>query len=645
MTDPLRILLLEDSPTDEELVGRALARGGIEATMQRVQTEADFRAVLTGTSPQVVLADYNVPGFRGDTALQIARAVAPELPVIFVSGTIGEELAVELVKNGATDYVLKDRLERLPFAIRRALDEAEQRAARRRAEQAERRGAETLTVALEASQMGTWDWNVSTGELEWSDRCKALFGIPVDEPMNYGRFLRAVHLDDRSRTDAAIIHSLAEKLPHDLEYRAVWPDGTVHWIAAKGRAFYDESSGRPVRMAGTAMDITARKLAEEQRKLAEGKMQETQRLESIGVLAGGVAHDFNNLLTGVIGNTSLALNDLPKSSPLYPCLEQIEEAAQRAAELCRQMLAYAGKGQFVVQNVELSGLVRETTQLLESSIAKGVILQMDLATDLPAVRADITQLRQVVMNLVLNASEAIIGGGTVRVATGLRLADSAEPAVPDLPVGDYVFLEVLDTGRGMTPETLAKIFDPFFTTKFTGRGLGLAAVQGIIRGHHGCLNVSSTPDHGTTFQVFLPCVGARPHRPRTAPTDAAGWRGSGTVLVVDDEAVMRVVAGRMLEKMGFRVVFAEDGLQAVERFRAECDSIRAVLLDLTMPHLDGAGTFRELRQLRPEVPVLLMSGYNEQEAIRGFLGLGLAGFLQKPFTAADLGARMKEILR
>ena len=388
MSDPLRILILEDSATDAELVGRTLRRAGLEFTAQRVQSEAAFRAALTGTPPQVVLADYNVPGFRGDAALAIARALSPELPVIFVSGIIGEELAVELVKNGATDYVLKDRLERLPFAIRRALEEAAQRAARRRAEEAERRGIETLAVALDAAEMGTWDWNITTGELEWSDRCKAIFGIPAGEPMNYGRFLRTLHPDDRSRTDAAITHALATKVPYDLEYRTVWPDGSVHWIAAQGRAFYDKASGQPVRMAGTTMDITARKQAEAERQRVERKLQEAQKLESLGVLAGGIAHDFNNLLTGVLGNASLVRMDLPESSPLHPCLGQIEEAAQRAADLCKQMLAYAGKGRFVIQQVDLSTLVRETTHLLESSIGKGAVLQFHLADDLPAVSAD-----------------------------------------------------------------------------------------------------------------------------------------------------------------------------------------------------------------------------------------------------------------
>ncbi len=650
MDSPLQILMIEDSATDAGLIEHALREAGIEFTMSRVQTETAFRAALAEANPRIVLADYNVPGFRGDTALAVARELSPERPVIFISGTIGEERAVELMKAGATDYVLKERLDRLPFAVRRALDETEQREARRRAEAAGRRSNETLGLALEASQMGTWDWDITSGGLEWSDRCKAIFGIPAGEPMNYGRFLRALHPDDRARTDAAITHALAEKTPYDIEYRTLWPDGSIHWVVSKGRAFYDEASGKPVRMAGTAMDITGRKNAEEERLRVEKKLQEAQKLESLGVLAGGIAHDFNNLLTGVLGTASLARMEVSATSPMLPYLDDIEEAATRAADLCKQMLAYAGKGRFVIQDLDLSALVAETAHLLQSSVGKGVALEMDLAAGLPAVSGDATQLRQIVMNLVFNGAEAIgQRSGVVKVSTGLMHADRAwlddSPVAAELPEGDYLRLEVSDTGSGMTAETLARIFDPFFTTKFTGRGLGLAALLGIVRGHGGTLKVSSEPGRGTVFTILLPRA-AGPVTPCSAPEpEPDSWRGSGTVLLVDDEPTVRATAGRMLESIGFTVVTANDGREAVERFRADAADIRVVLLDLTMPHLDGEGAFREMRLVDPDVRVLLMSGYNEQEAMSRFIGKGLAGFLQKPFKVGSLRARLREILQ
>jgi PAS domain S-box-containing protein len=398
-----------------------------------------------------------------------------------------------------------------------------------------------------------------------------------------------------------------------------------------------------------SVDITERKLAEEERQRVEAKLQEMQKLDSLGVLAGGIAHDFNNLLTGVIGNASLVRMDLPEASPVLPYLDQIDKASQHAADLCRQMLAYAGKGRFVLQDIDLSALVRETAHLLERSITKDVALHFNLAENLPAVSADATQLRQIVMNLVINASEAIgAGSGSVHISTSLVRVDRAylEDTVfaPELPEGDYIRLEVADTGSGMTPDTLAKMFDPFFTTKFTGRGLGLAAVLGIVRGHKGALKVYSEPGKGTSFKILLPSAGAPVIAPAAADSAADRWRGSGVVLVVDDEEMVRATAGRMLQSLGFTVVTANNGREAVERFRSAPAEIRAVLLDLTMPQLDGEGAFRELRLMRPDVRVILMSGFNEQEAIHRFIGKGLAGFLQKPFRLDSLRARMKEIL-
>jgi len=374
-----------------------------------------------------------------------------------------------------------------------------------------------------------------------------------------------------------------------------------------------------------------------------------QKLESLGVLAGGIAHDFNNLLTGVIGNASLIQMELAEASPLAAPLSEIIHAAQHAADLCQQMLAYAGKGRFVLRDLDLSTLVRETAQLIERSIAKGVSLQFHLAGKLPAVNGDPSQLRQVVMNLVMNASEAIGNrGGTVHISTAVLHADrgllDTAFSAQQLPEGDYVQLEVSDNGEGMSAETISRIFDPFFTTKFTGRGMGLAAVLGIVRGHNGALKVYSEPGKGTAFKILLPCAGMAVAAAGPSRSAADAWRGSGVVLVADDEETVRKIAVRMLESFGFTVLTASNGREAVERYRAATDEVRAVLLDLTMPQLDGEATFRELQELSPGVRVVLMSGYNEQEAVQRFINQGLAGFLQKPFDMESLRQRMKEIL-
>jgi PAS domain S-box-containing protein len=406
-----------------------------------------------------------------------------------------------------------------------------------------------------------------------------------------------------------------------------------------------DARGQVIGIVGVSRDITERKNAEDERQMMERKFQETQKLESLGVLAGGIAHDFNNLLTGILGNASLARMELPPEASLNSYLEQIELSSQRAADLCKQMLAYSGKGRFVIQRIDLSALVRETLHLLQLSITKKAVLKLDLADGLPGVMADATQIRQIIMNLVMNASDAIgeksglITISTSRVNVDLKYLEDLVGAA-ELQAGEYVVLEVTDNGSGMSAETRAKIFEPFFTTKFTGRGLGLAAVLGIVRGHKGALKVYSELGRGSTFKLLLPAAGVSTGDTRLDRRFAPEWRGSGTVLVVDDEESVRMVAGRMLKTLGFDVLTAENGERGLQVYRAHADTICAVLLDLTMPKMDGEETFRELRRMREGACVVLMSGFNEQEAGARFVGKGLAGFLQKPFTPDELRERL-----
>jgi PAS domain S-box-containing protein len=396
-------------------------------------------------------------------------------------------------------------------------------------------------------------------------------------------------------------------------------------------------------------DITERKRDEEERRRLEEKMRHVQKLQSLGVLAGGIAHDFNNLLTAIQGNADLALLSLPPTAPARRHVKEIEGVVRRAAELCRQMLAYAGKGRFVVQRHDLSIVVREMTSILDASISKKAVLRYRLAPVLPAIEADATQLRQVIMNLITNASEALgEGSGIVSVFTGVMQCDRAyleESALgQELPEGLYVYLEVADTGCGMDAETQQRIFDPFFTTKFTGRGLGLAAVLGIVRGHRGAIKVYSKPGQGSTFTILFPMAQGEPAPADVTPEVPTTWRGSGTVLLVDDEEPVRNVAKEMLERLGFRVVTAADGREALATFRVHADRVVCVLLDLTMPRMNGVETFRELRGLRADLRIILSSGYDEQDAIQRFAGRGLAGFIQKPYTLGALQEALRRVL-
>jgi two-component system cell cycle sensor histidine kinase/response regulator CckA len=377
-------------------------------------------------------------------------------------------------------------------------------------------------------------------------------------------------------------------------------------------------------------------------------VQQAQKLESLGVLAGGIAHDFNNLLTAILGHANLALMDLAPEAPARDSLREIEKASARSAELCRQMLAYAGKGRFVVEAINLSRLIEELAHLLNVSISKKVLLRCQLAEELPTIDADPAQMRQVVMNLVINAAEAIGDvEGVIALSTGVMQCDEVylrgggliEPPAP----GRYVYLEVTDTGCGMDAETQARIFDPFFTTKFAGRGLGLAAVLGIVRTHRGMLKVESERGRGTTFRILFP-ASAKTAAPAALGGTRPPWRGTGTILLVDDEEPVRVVGTRMLQRCGFTVLTAADGREAVELFRAHRAEIACVLLDLTMPRMDGEETYRELRRLQPDVRVVLASGYSDQEISRRFRGAALAGFIEKPYRVGTLSAKLHEAL-
>jgi PAS domain S-box-containing protein len=383
----------------------------------------------------------------------------------------------------------------------------------------------------------------------------------------------------------------------------------------------------------------------ERRRFNE-RLQQTQKLESLGVLAGGIAHDFNNLLTGIMGNASIVLDDLPPGNPEREYLEAVLTASERAAALTRQLLAYAGKGRFIVEKLNLSDLVREITGLVQASIPRTVELHLELGDELPCIEGDATQVQQLVMNLVINAAEAVEEGKTetVLIVTGTEEVTQSDIDQMHAPTGvspgKYITLEVRDAGCGMDAMTLSRIFDPFFTTKFTGRGLGLAAAMGIVRGHRGALQVRSTPGRGSSFKVLFPASEGRSTKLERASSEMT-LTGHGTILVIDDEDAVRQTAKSALENYGYKVVVAANGKEGVNLFHKRSDEIAAVLLDMTMPVMSGEEALMRLKSLRQSVPVVLSSGYDETEAARRFTGKGLAGFVQKPYTAACLAEKMK----
>ena len=387
-----------------------------------------------------------------------------------------------------------------------------------------------------------------------------------------------------------------------------------------------------------------------ERKRAEERLRQSQKLESIGLLAGGIAHDFNNLLVGVIGSASLAQDLVPPGHPATELMERIVKAGEQAAHLTRQMLAYSGKGQFLIEAVNLSDVVRETSELVQPSISKNIVLHLNLAEDLPLVQADRSQFQQVFMNLAINAAEAIGDKtGLIAVRTGSQQVDKRyihdELQGAEIEPGAYVYLEVRDTGCGMDAPTKSKIFDPFFTTKFTGRGLGLAAVAGIVRGHKGAISVSSAPGKGSRFLVLFRVEEARASALRPMARQTEKLRGSGTILVVDDEAVVRQVARQALERSGYEVLLAEDGPAAVDVFKHHHGQIALVVLDAGLPGMSGQDTLLELEKISADVNVVVSSGRGERETLDLFAGHTLAGFIEKPYTGRRLVERVAAAIR
>ena len=387
---------------------------------------------------------------------------------------------------------------------------------------------------------------------------------------------------------------------------------------------------------------------------SEAQSRHVQKLESIGVLAGGIAHDFNNLLHVVLGNADIALSNLTAESLAREPLEEVVRATLRAADLTRQLLAYSGKGAFVVSHLDLSTEVREMATLLRTSISKQATLAWELTSNLPAVSADPTQIRQIVMNLITNASDALgEAGGIITLRTGVTRLEDLEhqrfgaPLQGEEPVeqskGPLVYLEIGDDGAGMSPDTLSRIFDPFFSTKFAGRGLGLAAVMGIVRSHRGLIRIRTEPGGGTAFRILFPAVSGAVSKTAKPSGERSEWRGTGTVLVVEDEEGVREVAERILQDIGFQTIGADDGRHALDIMEEVGDKVTTVLLDLSMPRMGGAETFRRLREMRPDLPILMMSGYTEQVVAPQFdnSGPGITGFLQKPFLAEDLIAVLR----
>jgi two-component system, cell cycle sensor histidine kinase and response regulator CckA len=450
--------------------------------------------------------------------------------------------------------------------------------------------------------------------------------------------------EERQRKFREIRESCERTALWEGETRHARPDGSEFFCSSVYNLYREDGQ---TFLSSTHFDITEQKRIEEEAARVQSRLLQTAKMETLGLLAGGIAHDFNNLLTGILGNASLATEFVREDNPAHPFLQDAIQATERAAQLTNQLLAYSGKGRFVIEHMQVMELAKGIVGLLRLSLAPNVSLRIEDDPSLPLVEGDVTQWQQLLMNLVINAAESIgdkPGTVTLRARPVALSLEECRRLFPwtELDPGDYVCLEVQDTGCGMDQSTINQIFDPFFTTKFTGRGLGLAAVQGIVRGHRAGLSVQSAVGVGSTFSLFLPAVKPSPWKRAAGAGTPDSLAGSGTILVIDDEEMVRSTAAKALRHYGYEVIEASDGLEGVREFEAHGDRISIILLDLTMPVMSGEEALARIRAANTRVPIVLMSGYSESETIGRFSGQCVNGFLQKPFTSKTLGEKVRD---
>jgi PAS domain S-box-containing protein len=628
---PLRVLCIEDSENDAALVRRMLERAGSRVESVRVESAAELRAALPSAEWDLLICDYNLPGFSAPAALAILQESGRDIPFIVVSGNLGEELAVEMMRSGAHDYVMKDNLARFIPAVERELREAGLRAERRSAAAALREADERWQFALEGLEEGVWDWNVESGECFFSRQWCALVGRP-DGPLvgTPAEWETRLHADDVERSTRALREHLAGRsAAYSDEVRLRNADDTYRWYLVRGKLMKRTAAGAPARLIGTLADITERVEAEAERERLRAHSIEAQKMESIGRLASRVAHDFNKLLTVINGYSQLALLRLGPADPLRSSIEAIQRAGNRASALVRQLLAFGRRHVHKPEIVDLNALIGEMLRMLAPLMDDAIEVVTELDGDLPRVLVDRHHVEHVLLNLVVNARDAMPAGGRLTVET------SADGGL-ERPVR----MSVRDTGVGMCKTVQEHLFQPFFTTKEEGKGtgLGLATARTLVEESRGLIQVESAPGQGSVFHVLFPAAGPEPEA--LAPDHPAAPGGSETILLVEDQPDVLRFISTVLKSLGYQVIESADPDRALELVR---DSAATLLLtDLVMPKLDGRELATRAVALRPALKVLYMSGYGAEALPVAVRRAG--AFLRKPFTPVELALKVREHL-
>jgi PAS domain S-box-containing protein len=763
MKQPIRILHLEDSPYDAELIQNLLEAAGISSTVVRVDNETNFLGELE-KDYDLILSDYSLPSFDGLAALSHAQQKAPDVPFVFISAAMGEERAIDSLKRGATDYVLKQRLSRLAHVVRRALQEKEERLRRRRVEEALQESEQKLRSIIETSPDWIWEtdaegritfsngaieaiigyppaalmgkpifsylhqddasafaaelpvfvrekrgwrgkllrWLHRNGDYRWlesnalpifntpgdvvgfrgvdrdiTERIRAEESLRLSEERfrlitentkdlialltldarrlyvspSYGALLdnpdalvgtnafTEIHPDDRTRIEEAFAKMVTTGKDLRAEYRLIDKRGIVRFIEAHGNIIRDRN-GNPMNAVIVSRDVTERKQLEEQ-------LLHVQKMESIGTLAGGIAHDFNNVLAILLGYASMLSKEPMQGESVVKAAQAMITAIQRGAGLVRQLLTFARKSEAAFEPVSLNAVAEEVVEMCKHTFRKTITITTQLAEDLPNIIADRNQLHQALLNLCVNARDAIQDAGTISLTSGIVDAESLGSRIQEPVSQRYVRLSITDTGSGMDAATRARIFEPFFTTKEKGRGtgLGLAMVYGVVKAHQGCIDVESEPGKGTTFHLYfpIPLPGSKSLVTETEPTEKAAGGGE-TILLAEDEPALLELVKAVLEERGYRVVPARDGVEALELFKKHVSSIDLVLTDLGLPKLSGWEAFLKMREIQPNVAAVVATGYVDPDQRSEMLTKGVRDFVDKPYAPHQLLKKIRAVL-
>ena len=635
ISESLRVLILEDSPTDAELVKRELGKTEIVFTSKWVDNRNAFSQELENFAPDIVLSDYTMPQFNGMEAIELVNKHHPSIPVIIVTGSINEETAVECMKAGAADYVLKESLKRLGPAVESVMEKRQMKEEKERAEQAliesERKYRGLFNDALDMIHIVDKEGRIidaNPAELKTLGYTSLEY---IGKPL-----IETVHPEYLALTRRQLEKVLAGEIIHKYETALVTKDGEK--VDVEVAVVPQIEEGNIVAVRAIMRDITERIKAEAEKKEMESQFRQAQKMEAIGTLAGGIAHDFNNILSAILGHCDLAKMKLAEDSEAIDNLNQLKNAGNRAGRLIQQILAFGRMGEQERIPLSLTPLIKEALKFIRSTLPTSIEIRDYIEADPGIIEADTTQIHQIMMNLCTNAGHAMgEEGGTLDVRL-IRVEVDRQTALQhhELHDGPHVRLTVTDTGCGMDPETLEHIFDPYFTTKEVGEGtgLGLSVVHGIVNTHNGVITVESEPEKGTTFHVYFPVI----EKEEKIQEEDKGPLPTGNerILFVDDEQMIVDIAKEMLGGLGYDVVTKKSSVEALELFRAEPDRFDLIITDMTMPKMTGDQLAKELMKVRPNIPIILCTGFSPKISKEQAKEIGIKAFAMKPLVRRDM---------